>query len=326
MSATYFIVHQFINGQFTMTSDPFNTLEGAQEFLKLLEELSVSDVLSYKVYQCSSYGESSHIRFGESQELEIEDEFDDEYDYVEDCQNMIADEVDEEDEPDLTEMTLREYGKGYLLECFEDDPHFGEKYFLGGFWNPKAEGWFFKADKVDMLESLGAFFEDDLEEECELCQEDAENFDIDFDDEVLEIDVSGMKLSKYGKGYVLRPDEDCDIYGEGYFLDGWWNNNAKGWFFKAESLDSLLEMGAFFKDRKSKGKTSSPDYDDDLSTMTYRKYGKGYLLKAKKGDDRRGIKYFLNGWWMPEQRGWFFKKEYKTELKALGARYKKAKV
>ena len=241
-SSTYFIVHQFINNQFTMSSDPFNTLEGAQEFMRLLEELSVSEVLSYRVYQCSPYGGRSHIHFSNSDEVEIQDDLDDEYDYVEDEDYVPEDDIEvlnedgELEEPDLSEMTLREYGKGYLLECFEDDPYFGQKYFLDGFWNSKAEGWFFKADQVDYLESLGAFFEDELEEECQ------EEF-----------------------------------------------------------------------------------VDEDLSTMTYRKYGKGYLLKAKKSDERRGIKYFLNGWWMPEQRGWFFKKEYKGELKALGARYKKAK-
>lgn len=57
---------------------------------------------------------------------------------------------------------------------------------------------------------------------------------------------SEMTIRKYGKGYVMIPPENHELYGEKYINEnrGWWNNNAQGWFFKKNVLQSFLDLGA----------------------------------------------------------------------------------
>ena len=68
----------------------------------------------------------------------------------------------------------------------------------------------------------------------------------------------------------------------------------------------------------------SDDHEDDdvsLEGMFIRKYGKGYLLIPPSNSEFFGQKYFLDGWWMPSQKGWFFKTEFVDNLTNLGAMY-----
>ena len=58
---------------------------------------------------------------------------------------------------------------------------------------------------------------------------------------------------------------------------------------------------------------------NELNGMFLHKYGQGYLLKCDESDQRWGTKYFHNGWWMPTQNSWFYKKEFADELLELGA-------
>ena len=60
----------------------------------------------------------------------------------------------------------------------------------------------------------------------------------------LQEDLTSMTIEDYGKGYLLRCSYDDERCGEKYFLDGWWKNRPQGWFFRAEFLSGLLEMGA----------------------------------------------------------------------------------
>ena len=55
-----------------------------------------------------------------------------------------------------------------------------------------------------------------------------------------------MIIRKYGKGYVLIPPENHELMGEKYINQnrGWWNNNAQGWFFKKNFLQSFVDLGA----------------------------------------------------------------------------------
>ena len=71
------------------------------------------------------------------------------------------------------------------------------------------------------------------------------------------------------------------------------------------------------------------NFDVTLDSMEFAKYGKGYLLQCNKNDPRWGEKYFLKGelanendcgWWMPNNNGWFFKKEFKDDLLNFGAK------
>ena len=62
---------------------------------------------------------------------------------------------------DNTEMfsygfELQKYGKGYLLKVDKDHPDWGKKYYFGGWWFPKQNGWFFKKEFVSFLKENGA--------------------------------------------------------------------------------------------------------------------------------------------------------------------------
>ena len=202
-----------------------------------------------------------------------------------------------------------------------------------------------------IVENNEHYTPDECGAECEdQCEAQCNDYGLTCDDEPYPL--ASMTIEDYGKGYLLRPNSDDDLFGEKYFLDGWWNNRANGWFFKKESLHYLLELGAeYISDEvndsyverevseDSNGvevtinnyeydeaeEEDDDDFEQDLTGMTFRKYGKGYLLKCKKSDPRYGEKYFLEGWWMPTQNGWFFKSEYKQFLRELGAKYKKSK-
>ena len=70
------------------------------------------------------------------------------------------------------------------------------------------------------------------------------------------------------------------------------------------------------------GATISP-HDEEPEILEFHdnikleKYGKGYILTPDKSHPYYGDKYYKNGWWMPSQNAWFFKKEFvntKTKL------------
>jgi len=64
------------------------------------------------------------------------------------------------------------------------------------------------------------------------------------------------------------------------------------------------------------------EHSDDsvtLEDMFYRKYGRGFLLVPPSNSEHFGRKYFLGGWWIPAQSGWFFKLNFRDELDHRGA-------
>jgi len=248
-----------------------------------------------------------------------------EYDWLVEHGAIVATDDDTEieyDEPefvtDFSNMTLWSYGKGYLLEPTKEHSLFGEKYFHSGFWNAKQKGWFFKASEYDWLVEHGAI----------LATEDASSAEEQEEEEVeMTMDFSNMKLWSYGKGYLLEPTKEHELFGEKYFHSGFWNAKQKGWFFKASEYDWLVEHGAVLTTEEEEKtvnkckKTVTLKETDDLTNMTLEKYGKGYILKTYGTDKRWGQKYFLTGFWNAKQHGWFFRTKYYDELLEMGAMF-----
>ena len=58
-----------------------------------------------------------------------------------------------------------------------------------------------------------------------------------------------------------------------------------------------------------------------LEGMFFRTYGKGYLLTPPSNSEYFGVKYFLDGWWMPKFNSWFFKHDHWERLEELGATF-----
>jgi hypothetical protein len=191
-------------------------------------------------------------------------------------------------EYDFSNMTVWKYGSGYLLVPPEDSEYFGNKYFHDGWWIKSQCGWFFKTQHYQWLMDNGAIIS--VVEEGDECE-----------DEEYSTDLSSMVLWEYGKGYILEPPKESELFGVKYFHSGWWMTKQNGWFFKACEYDWLVDNGAILAEDEDQS------VETDLSSMTLQSYGKGFLLMPTKTDSHYGEKYFHDGWWMPKQNGWFFK-------------------
>lgn len=158
----------------------------------------------------------------------------------------------------------------------------------------------------------------------------------DEEEEEEDIDLSDMFFERYGKGFLLHPPTNHELFGQKYFLDGWWMPKHRSWFFKAEFESKLIELGAIKVSEKSSKKSAKsskisarPQNSSDLSGMTFTKYGKGYILKTDIKDSRYGTKYLLEdvddgGFWNTNANGWFFRKMHYELLIELGATYIKS--
>ena len=183
----------------------------------------------------------------------------------------------------------------------------------------------------------GSDGEDETDEEY--VPDDAE---VSEPEESSDYDLSEYYYFKYGKGYILTCPDTFSNFGDPYFLDGWWNDNAQGWFFKTEFKQMLKDRGAtrLKLDSKSKRKldfsagsktvsssasasASAGTVDETLEGMVFFTFGRGFIMKAPKNDSRWGTKYFHGGWWNAKQEGWFFKHGADTaeRLIDLGAKH-----
>jgi hypothetical protein len=209
----------------------------------------------------------------------------------------------------LSDMYIQPYGRGFILVPPPDDYRRGKKYFYDAWWNNSADAWFFKAEYLDKFIEMGAVYDDP----DSLLVEDT-------------MDLSDMKFKTYGKGLLLMPPDDNDHYGAKYFMEGWWMPTLRGWFFKQEHHDTLIEAGATFlrgsARRSRKTRSPSPEPVADLSNMKLTHYGKGYLLTPPNNHELFGKKYFLDGWWRNDLIGWFFKARHFETLRSYGAKYR----
>ncbi len=165
-------------------------------------------------------------------------------------------------------------------------------------------------------------------------------------------DLSSMTLERWGRGYLLRPQEDCEFYGEKYFLNGWWMPKHFAWFFRSEYFDELIFYGAEYisdyevatevdpeeeddeyilaeeEDEEEEelefdsGDEDHVDYGDIVRGLTLERYGKGYMLYPNsKKHTHYGEKYLGNGWWNRRASGWFFREMFLQELLDAGVHH-----
>lgn len=122
----------------------------------------------------SALPKATHVKFTDEDPLldgaesdadpDYSPESDADQDYIE--EEYIEDPVECEDGPDtadeedsaLDDMIFIRYGKGYILKPHRVDPRYSAKYFLGGYWNEKAKGWFFKREMKKFLKAQGATY------------------------------------------------------------------------------------------------------------------------------------------------------------------------
>ena len=147
-------------------------------------------------------------------------------------QNETVDEVESGSESenegdtfmfDLSEMRLKPYGKGYLLIPDKaDDVLAGTKYFLGGWWMPNQNAWFFKEHLVQDLVDLGA-------KKMRKVQKDRTG-----------LNSRKVFWKKLDRGYALVPKEDYKHYGKETFRGGKWWKNGNAWFFTDNARERYI--------------------------------------------------------------------------------------
>ena len=198
----------------------------------------------------------------------------------------------------LKKSKLKYYGKGILVYY---PNNVGIKYVdikcqhtinknHTGWWMAKHSGWFFKKDNENWLKKNGGKFMEKVVNK--------------------KVSLKGMKLSKYGRGWLLKPKKTSKKFGEKYFHNGWWMPKHESWFFKQAEHQWLLDNGAQSTKvsiKKTPVEKKTPSKKVSLKGMKLSKYGRGWLLKPKKTNKKFGEKYFHNGWWMPKHEAWFFK-------------------
>jgi hypothetical protein len=209
---------------------------------------------------------------------------------------------------DISGMLVTQYGGGYLLHPNDNDSRVGTKYFMGCFWQPKNNAWFFKKENLKYILAGGAILEDEYV------------FSETEDEEEEEVYFNDMKVHTYGKGLILIPKKTSQYYGIKYFQGGYWIDAVCGWFFKKDFLDILTKNGAQFMKKhiksiyeKEQSKKATQE-KEAKHTLKWEKYGRGFLLVPSENHPDKGIKYYYSGWWMPNKNAWFFR-EKTTDIK-----------
>lgn len=222
------------------------------------------------------------------------------------------------DDVNFDGMFFVDYGKGYLLIPPSYYQHYGEKYFHNGFWMPQRCGWFFKKQYYQWLIDHGAV------EETEAVIMPKQ------DQEQEQEDLSNMAIVDYGKGYLLQTRASDKLYGQKYFLDGFWNERAKGWFFKKSSFQTLVDLGATYIKSELVSAPAPEVYNSDdeytsnnttsntRPTPNFVKYGNSWILKEDDHyvyDHSGGSNKFLSGgYYMGGQEGWVFSTRAKNKF------------
>lgn len=278
-SPTVYSVNAFYNGKFMFQSDFSSSKTRAKQ---LLEECTTMDLshLEFQMYRSSPKGP-----------------------VLTNASSMNT----------LSEMTLEKWKGGLLLRPMEDDERWGEKYFMGGWWMPQQESWFFKMSEFDNLVDQGAEYisdvldEDDTDTDSDMPELIAGDYEsgsevgsvVSGSTQDCSVDLTSLDIEAYGKGYLVRAPKDHNDYGKKYYGSGWWMTTQQGWFFKKEHYDEIVGYGAV-------------EYKPDILEFV-QAWGRGYILKPLKSHPQYGSKYYRNGWWNEQNNGWFFKKEFVDE-------------
>ena len=196
------------------------------------------------------------------------------------------------DYPSMTLYLHDEELDSYILEPPKDSVHYGQHNFFDGYWSEQHKGWIFSSSQADELIELGVTVYqggDDEEESYE-----------------------GCTLEYYKKGLLMTCDKSNSLYGEPYLGEGFWNKKLKGWVFKVDQLDTLIEKGAQME-----------EVDDEVYTFdgfAIQYYKNGLLMTCHESHNLYGEPYLGKGFWNKKLKGWVYKTEYLDDLVANGAK------
>ena len=152
---------------------------------------------------------------------------------------------------DYSRFSHTTYGKGHLVMP-SDDYQFNEssKYFHGGFWMPKKQGWFFRDEDFQKFKPL-----------LSSKSRSKKNFAKTTIDEVhhglkkqqpmksKDLPLTHYLYYPYGKGYLLYIDHNYQHmveFPDDYkcFHGAWWMEPHNAWFFKSDIIYDIMAKGA----------------------------------------------------------------------------------
>ena len=301
-------------------SSTFSSYKDAKEFVRNFTSKS-SSVYLFKTYCKATYEPETY-------------EEDSDTEYIPNEQTTTY-RSDTQYDVDLSEMVLRDYGKGYLLVPHESHEYFGEKYFQDGWWIPSQNGWFFKAEYYDFLIESGAFY-------------DGSDESIEDTHETMEAAYTLMTLRKYKNGFLLMPPKEHIEWGIKYYHGGFWNETLRGWIFNPEYYDFLIECGAKSNVSTNATKTTkateatnatkttkateatkatntivsfNSSQTFDMTQTYFEQYKRGYIVKPNIDCNFVGEKYLYDGFWNQSLEGWIFRSDSYEFLLESGSLY-----
>ena len=262
-------ISAFLDGEYVMQTDSFETLQQCQHIMKVLTQAE-QNKFSFQMYESTPTG--GYVNTVEGPEVPAQE------------REML----------DLSDMTLESYKNGLLLRppsnIVERDEGAISKYYLGGWWMPIHDAWFFKTKYLDMLNRFNVELIGPLSTEHE----------------------SHQTTSLVGDDYNSQTDSDyspsdCDMDTSDT---------------EEEEDTSDTEEVEVTSDTVNNDSVTIADSNKhfDLVNCYINTYGRGYIVRPYKSHKDYSKKYYGPGWWMPSQKGWFFRQEYYQELVHAGGR------
>tara|TARA_Y100000385_G_scaffold218810_1_gene228177 strand:- start:4304 stop:5446 length:1143 start_codon:yes stop_codon:yes gene_type:complete len=201
---------------------------------------------------------------------------------------------------------LSTYKKGLHLKNISDKQTPLDNYFLGGWWQPKHNAWFFKIEsKKHIINSL-------------------KNVKLNSDET---ISKSKYTISEFKKGFHLKHSSKKQIPLDNYWMGGWWQPKHNAWFFKKEKKSEIESCINFSNNYEFDNENieSLSDLSEEYNEMSegyfkdmiLTEYKNGLLLKPPLYHKDFGIKYYNNGYWNNALKGWLFHKSDENKIKSL---------
>lgn len=193
------------------------------------------------------------------------------------------------------------------------------------FYNPSLKGWITSIDnkKYFSMDKIAQVKKNSLRELVEkydllIVHDDHQLYD-NISSRVLYLQSASNKNPTNKSEYVFK----CSELKHGLFFNEdfevWQTTVANKSILEkyAGTMENSDDEDASYDDSLSE-MSSDSEYEQTLSHLTYKNYGRGILVCPKKNDENYGEKYFHGGFWNETLKGWTFSKSKISQLEDLG--------
>lgn len=128
---------------------------------------------------------------------------------------------------DNSYRSLHKYNNGYLLIPNIDDTYYEMEFYNKGIWLNDMKGWYYDNSQFNIL----------IESGYELMYKIPNDYS--------KYNINTMEIYFYDNGFILHPSKSYKYYGQKYLLDGIWNDDETGWYFKnMKKYNKFISFGA----------------------------------------------------------------------------------